>query len=188
MNKEHMEKIIEDIGSRRFEHSLRVRDTALKLAEINGVDPHKAEIAALYHDCAKIEDEEALLAKAREFDLSLDKYMLESHELIHAHLGAKISEEIYGIKNQDILNAIKYHTTGRDQMSMLEKIIYMADYIEPKRNFPGVEEVRYMAFKDIDKALLLALDKTIISLIEIGKLVHTETLIARNELILKQGR
>ncbi len=188
MNKKHMEKIIDDIGKRRFEHSLRVRDTALKLAEINGVDSQKAEIAALYHDCAKIEDKEVLLEKSKEFDLILDDYMLENHELIHAHLGARMAEKSYGIKDRDILNAIKYHTTGRDAMSLLEKVIYMADYIEPKRNFPGVEEVRELAFKDIDKALFMALSKTIVSLVDNGQLIQIETVIARNDFILRQGR
>lgn len=188
MNKKTKEKIIDDIGEKRFEHSLRVRDTSLKLAEINGVDSYKAEIAALYHDCGKIEDQELLLEKAKEFDLTLDKYMLESKELIHAHLGARMAEEIYGIKDMDILNAIKYHTTGRDDMSMLEKVIYIADYIEPKRNFEGVEDVRNIAFKDINKALFMALNKTIVSLIEKGKLVDIETVIARNKFILKQRR
>lgn len=183
MNKERQDQIIENIGEKRFEHSLRVRDTALELAEIYGVDKEKAEIAALYHDCSKIRDEIFLLEKAREFGIFIDQYMLESPELIHAHLGAKMAEQVYGIHDQDILNAIKYHTTGRDKMSMLEKIIYMADYIEPKRNFHGVEIIRDMAYKDIDKSLLMALNKTIVFLIENRKLIHIETIMARNHLV-----
>lgn len=185
MNKKIEKQIISDIGKNRFEHSLRVRDTAVKLAKINNVDIKKAELAAIYHDCGKIRDDKLLLEKAREFSIAIDDYMNESHELIHAHLGAKMAEVYYGIYDIDVLNAIKYHTTGKEDMNMLEKVIYMADYIEPKRNFDGVEDIRQIAFKDIDKAFFMAIDRTIIFLIEKGKLIQPATIIARNKLILK---
>lgn len=184
MNKKIAENIIKDIGQQRFNHSLRVRDIAVKLASLYGVETEKAEKAAFYHDCGKIKDDTLLLQKAREFNIQLDDYMKESHELIHAPLGSKMSEEIYGIKDRDILNAIKYHTTGKEDMNMLEKIIYMADYVEPMRTFAGVEDIREMAFKDIDKALFMALDSTIIFLIEKRKLIQPKTIIARNKLII----
>lgn len=182
MNKKTKEKIIEDIGEKRFQHSTRVKDTAIKLAEVYNVDIKKAEIAALFHDCAKISNDKILLKKADEFNIELDKYMNENHELIHAPLGAKMAEKLYGIDDIDILNAIRYHTTGRENMSMLEKIIYIADYIEPMRNFDGIEEIREIIFKDIDKALFMAFNQTIIFLIEKNKLIQPKTVIARNKL------
>jgi predicted HD superfamily hydrolase involved in NAD metabolism len=183
MNKKTEKMIIKHIGQKRFEHSLRVRDTAIKLASINGVDIEKVEKAALLHDCGKIKDDALLLKRAEELNIQLDQYMKESHELIHAPLGAKMAEEFYGIKDKDILNAIRYHTTGKEDMNMIEKVIYMADYIEPRRNFDGVEAIREMSFKDIDKALFMALDRTIIFLIEKRKLIQPKTIIARNKLI-----
>lgn len=182
MNNETRRRIISDIGKERFKHSIRVKETAIKLAEIYHVDLPKTRIAALFHDCAKFRDEKDLMRKADEFDLNLNEYMLENHELIHAPLGAKMAESLYGISDRDILNAIRYHTTGRKDMNMLEKVIYMADYIEPMRNFPGVENIRDAAFKDIDRALFMAFNKTIIFLIKENKLIQPNTVIARNKL------
>lgn len=182
MNSEAKANIISDIGEHRFKHSIRVKDTAIKLAEIYGVDRKKAETAALFHDCAKIRDSKVLMEKANEFGVELDEYMMESHELIHAPLGAKMAEKLYGVSDRDVLDAIAYHTTGAEDMNILEKIIYMSDYIEPMRNFPGVEEVREMAFKDIDRALFMAFNNTIVFLIKENKLIQLNTVIARNKL------
>ena len=186
MNKAIKRQIISDIGEKRFEHSLRVRDVAIELAELYKVDRNQAETAALFHDCAKIRDNEILLRKASDYKLSLDDYMRENHELIHGPLGARMAELRYNISDPDVLSAIKYHTTGKRDMTMLEKIIYMADYIEPGRNFPGVEKVREIAYKDIDEALIMAMNNTIVFLIGIGKLINPETIIARNKLIVKR--
>ena len=183
MDKRIEKRIIEDIGKKIFEHSLRVKDIAIELAEINKVDIRKAELAALFHDCGKILDRKLLLINADKYNIYLDEYMNESYELIHAPLGAKMAEVLYGIDDIDVLNAIKYHTTGKEDMNMLEKIIYIADYIEPKRKFDGIEVIRDMAFKDIDKSLFMALDRTIIFLIEKRKLIQPKTVAARNKLI-----
>lgn len=183
MNKSLEEKIIKDIGEKRYNHSVRVMETAIKLAEIYNTDIEKAKVAGILHDCAKIADETNLLKRTNDFDIILDNCMEYNHELIHGPLGAKIAKEEYGIKDEEILDAIYYHTTGRENMSILDKIIYIADYIEPKRNFPGVEEVRSLAFEDIDKSLILAMEKTIIFLIEKNKLIHPDTIKARNYLI-----
>lgn len=183
MDKSLEEKIIKDIGEKRYNHSVRVMETAIKLAEIYNADIEKAKIAGILHDCAKITDETNLLKRTNDFDIILDACMEYNHELIHGPLGAKIAKEEYGIKDKEILDAIYYHTIGRENMSILDKIIYIADYIEPKRNFSGVEEVRSLAFEDIDKSLILAMEKTIIFLIEKNKLIHPDTIKARNYLI-----
>lgn len=186
MNNSIERQIIEDIGEKRYSHSLRVVETALKLGEIYNEDKENIKIAAKLHDCGKIRDKTQLLKMSNDFDIILDEYMKQNLELIHGYLGAKIAEKRYKVKNKEILNAIKYHTTGREDMTLLEKIIYIADYIEPGRNFDGVEEIRQMAFKDIDESIIMAMDKTIKFLIDNKNLIHRRTIEARNYLIIKE--
>ncbi len=179
-------KLINEIGEKRYNHSIRVMNTAIELAEIYEADIEKARVAAILHDCAKLRDKTYLLKRASDFDIILDMYMENNHELIHGPLGAKIAKEEYGIKDDEILDAIYYHTTGKENMNILEKIIYIADYIEPYRNFPGVEEVRKLAFFDLDKGILSAMEKTIIFLVQNNKLIHLDTIKARNYLIINK--
>ncbi|WP_353096614.1 bis(5'-nucleosyl)-tetraphosphatase (symmetrical) YqeK [Tissierella praeacuta] len=183
MNKSLENKLIEDIGERRYNHSVRVMEVAIELAKIYDADIEKVKIAAILHDSAKLMDETYLLKMASDFDIILDACMKYNYELIHGPLGAKIAKEKYGIEDTQILDAICYHTTGKENMSILDKIIYIADYIEPYRNFQGIEEVRKLAFEDLDKALILAMEKTITFLIEKNKLIHPDTIKARNYLI-----
>ncbi|MEY8417014.1 bis(5'-nucleosyl)-tetraphosphatase (symmetrical) YqeK [Tissierella praeacuta] len=188
MNKSLKNKLIKDIGEKRHDHSVRVMEVALELAEIYNADIEKVKIAAILHDCAKIIDDTYLLKMASDFDIILDDCMKYNHELIHGPLGARIAKEEYGIEDNQILNAIYYHTTGKENMNILEKIIYIADYIEPYRNFQGVEEVRKLVAKDLDKAILLAMENTITFLIEKNKLIHPDTIKARNHLIIQLNK
>lgn len=185
MEKSFEKNLIKDIGEKRYYHSVRVMETAVRLAEIYNADVEKTKLAAILHDCAKITDKTNLLKRANDFDIILDACMEYNHELIHGPLGAKIAEEEYGIKDIEILDAIYYHTIGKENMNILDKIIYIADYIEPYRNFEGVEEIRKLAFEDIDKSLILAMERTIIFLIEKNKLIHPNTVKARNYLIVE---
>lgn len=179
------EELLSTIGESRFEHSLRVMVQAKKLAEIYRVDQEKAAIAGLLHDCARYEDKMQLLKKCQEFDIILDKLYTGNLNLLHAPLGARVASETYKIYDEDILNAIKYHTTGRKDMSMLEKIVYMADYIEPKRDFEGIEEVRNLCYKekDLNKALIRSIDNTIRYIIDKNLIIHEDTIQARNFLL-----
>ncbi len=188
MNNFKEEQIIKDIGKKRYSHSLNVMEMALKLSEIYNADNEKVKIAAKFHDCGKIRDKTKLLEMAGEFDIILDQCMEHNIELIHGPLGAKIAKERYKIRDKEVLNAIKYHTTARENMTLLDKIIYISDYIEPGRKFPGVEEVRELAFKDIDKSIIMAMDKTINFLIDNKNLIHTETIKARNYLIINDNK
>lgn len=158
-------------------------DTALRLAEEYNCDIEKVKIASLLHDCAKFPDKLYLLKLANNFDIILDDVMRYNHELIHGPLGAKIAEKEYGIKDLEILDAIRFHTTGRENMTLLDKIIYVSDYIEPGRNFSGVEKVRDLAFKDLDKSILLAMNNTINFLVNQNSLIHLNTIKARNFLV-----
>ena len=126
----------------RFEHTIGVAYTSVCLAMRYGEDLHKAELAGLLHDCAKcIPNEEKLalcknikLDKCKRNNIPITKAQEQSPSLLHAKLGAFIAADHYRIKDQDILNAIENHTTGRPAMSLLEKIVFVADYIEPRRN------------------------------------------------------
>lgn len=177
--------LIENIGEKRYEHSLRVVEVAIKLARLYGVDEEKAGIAGILHDCAKIRDKELLLKKSEAFGIIGDIVIEKNTELIHAPLGAEIAREVFKIEDKDILNAIRYHTTGRVGMTKLEKIIFLADYIEPMRNFAGVENVRKLVQHNLDKAVIKAMDQTINFLIYKEALISKDTIEARNDLLLK---
>ncbi|MDD2446704.1 MAG: bis(5'-nucleosyl)-tetraphosphatase (symmetrical) YqeK [Tissierellia bacterium] len=181
------EILIEKIGKKRVEHSIGVMETAMELAKLYYVDMDKAKIAGILHDCAKYGDKSYLLKRASDFDIILDKIMIENYQLIHGPLGAEVAKEDFGVKDEEILNAIRYHTTGRENMTLLDKIIYLADYIEPSRNFLGVEKARKLAFENLDKSLIYAMDNTVIQLIKTSKLIHLDTIKARNYLVLKEN-
>lgn len=176
-----MEKeLIRSIGKERYLHCIRVMETAILLGQKYNVDREKVRTAALLHDCAKFKDKVELLKKASEFDIMLDAVTEHNIELLHGPVGAKIAEIEYKIKDIEILDSIRYHTTARENMTILDKIIYISDYIEPKRNFAGVEKVRQLTFEDIDIGISLALDNTIKFLIEMDRVIHLDTIKARN--------
>ena len=164
----------------RFEHTIRVMDTALQLGELYRVDKMKTELAAIFHDYAKYRDREEMkrwIIKER-----LPHDLLAYHpELWHGPVGAILVEREVGIHDIDILNAIRWHTTGRQHMSILEKVIFIADYIEPGRDFPGVEEVRQMASNDIDHACWMAARNTIEFLMKRNQSVYPDTFQLYNE-------
>lgn len=179
-----IEYLRENLKDARVKHSLRVKDTAIKLAEIYGEDVKKATIAAIIHDCAKYVNFKEMLNIIEKCGYNNIEADTQIKEILHAPVGAYIAKTTMGVEDEDILNAITYHTTGRKNMTLLEKIIYLADYIEPYRNFPGVDEVREMAYKgELDKALLLSFNKTIKYIIEKGQLLHINTVEARNHLL-----
>lgn len=167
----------------RYNHVINVKNTAMKLAEKYDVDIEKTKIAALCHDCAKNMTDKELLNIIKEHNITLSWIELKNIQITHGLVASIIMKEKMGIKDKDILNAVRYHTTGKNNMSMLEKIIYLADIIEPSREFKGVEELRKLAFEDLEEALIKSLNCTIKYVIERGELLHTNTVIARNCLI-----
>lgn len=175
--------LVENLKTKRYEHSLGVRDTAIKLAKLYGTDIKKAKIAALVHDCAKNMRDDEILNMAESHKVKIDNICKESPQLLHGAVAAIIAKEKMGITDEEVLNAVTYHTTGRKNMSMLEKIIYIADYIEPLRNFQGVEALRKVVYEDLDKALLMSFDSTIKFVIERGQLIHIDTIEGRNFII-----
>lgn len=187
MNTDSINEYIEKhFSEKRRVHTEGVRTTAIRLAEKYGADPKKAEIAALYHDMFRGVDKETLNRKIDELGLP-DRYR-DNPNLAHGKLAALIMERDFDIKDQDILNAVSFHTTGRPGMSPLEKVVFIADAIEPGRDYPGVEELRKLADEDIDKACLLSLTRTAEYVLDQGNYLDEDTLHAKEyfEKILKE--
>ncbi|MHC6179050.1 bis(5'-nucleosyl)-tetraphosphatase (symmetrical) YqeK [Clostridium sp. JNZ X4-2] len=178
-----IEYLKEKLKKNRYEHSLGVRDTAVKLAEIYNDDVKKARTAGLVHDCAKYMSNEEILSIAEENHICIDEVSKVNPQLLHGSIAAVIAKNIMGIYDEEILNAVRYHTTGKRNMSSLEKIIYISDYIEPLRDFPGVEDLRKKAFTDLDGAMLDAFNNTIKVVIMRNQLLHVNTIQGRNYLI-----
>lgn len=156
---------------KRFKHTQGVAEEAVKMAKKYGADTDKAYIAGLLHDCAKCIPTAKKLDYCKKYGIKTDDILKNQPDLTHSFLGAKIAERDYGISDKDILNAIAYHTTGRADMSLLEKIVYIADFIEPNRKyFKGLDEIRKLAYEDIDKAMIEILKQTI--LYNKGKAIH----------------
>lgn len=169
----------------RFRHSRDVSRTAVRLAERWGADIEKARIAGILHDCARSLKGEALLSAVKEFGLMPSELELAQPALLHAPLGALLAQERFGVKDPEILQAIRRHTTGAAEMTLLDKIIYLADYIEPGRNFPGVEKIREMAAHSLGEALLEAYNRTIVFVVAGDGLLHPDTVAGRNFLLME---
>lgn len=173
----------EHLKEKRQRHVDAVAVLARELAELYGVDPDKAEFAALCHDMFRNESIELLNEYIEKGNFS--KTCLNSSNLAHGKAAAYELEHRYGITDADILNAVSYHTTGRAGMSNLEKIVYLADATEPGRNYPGVQRLRSLMKKDLDRACLRSLSRTINYVTERGQFLDPDTLAARNDLLRK---
>ncbi|MCY7768445.1 bis(5'-nucleosyl)-tetraphosphatase (symmetrical) YqeK [Bacillus haynesii] len=172
----------EQLTEQRYIHTVGVMETAVKLADRFGADVKKAETAAIFHDYAKFRPKEEMKQIILDGGGPLEVLDFH-HELWHAPAGAALVKTEVGITDEDILSAIRFHTSGRPNMTLLEKVIYVADYIEPGRRFPGVEEVRTLAEEDLDSALIQALKNTIIFLISKNQAVYPETVATYNALV-----
>ena len=164
---------------RRIPHVLGTEQEAIRLAERYGADVEKARVAALLHDCTKKLDMPAQLALCGQYGIALDELEQKALKLLHSKTGAAIARDVFGV-DDEVYSAIWYHTTGHANMTKLEKIIYLADYIEPSRNFPGVDTLRKVCYEDLDKGLLLGLEMTIEEMTAMGNPVHRATVEARD--------
>lgn len=153
--------LADHIDEKRLIHSKGTAKQAVILAKLHGADEEKAYIAGMLHDVAKGKCEHGLISLARQYSIFADEYELLNPELIHGKLGARMVRDHLGIVDEDILNAICWHTTGRANMSLLEKIIYIADLTEPTREFENINLIRESAMKDIDLAMIIALKSVI---------------------------
>lgn len=168
------------ISGERLQHVYRVVATARELSDQFGAPSEKAEAAALMHDWARSEAEETLLQEAERLNLITDPSEQQQPLLLHGPVAAAWLRSKGLIADDDVLNAVRWHTTGRASMSLLEKIIWLADYIEPGRNFFGVEQVRAAARTELDVAMLLGLEQTIAFVLKQGWPLHLASVQARD--------
>ena len=165
----------------RMAHVLGTEQEAVRLARRCGIDETEARTAALLHDCTKKLDMDAQLALCDHYGIELDELERVSLKLLHSKTGAALARDVFGV-DEEIYNAIWWHTTGHAGMTLLEKIIYLADYIEPSRDFPGVDKLRQVCYKDLNEGLCLGLEMTIQEMTDMGNPVHRATLEARDAL------
>lgn len=179
-----LEKVQKQMSEKRFRHVLGVEESAICLAEKYQVSAEKTSIAALTHDYAKERSDEEMieLIKTKNFDLELLTY---GNPIWHGVVGAYLVEKELGITDPEILQAIRVHTTGAKEMSALDKVIYVADYIEPGRDFPGVEEARNIALKDLDEAVAYETAHTLQHLIEQKAKIYPKTIETYNQWVVQ---
>lgn len=179
--------IEKSLSKHRFEHSINVEKVAVELALIYGCNSEKASLAAIAHDLAKQYSDLELLKMAEDNKIAMDEIQQNSPQLLHGPIATYICKYSYNISDEDVLNAIYYHTTGRSNMSLLEKIIYLADVIEEGRDFPGIDSIRQLSKTALDKAIILSCNSTINYVIEKNELIHPFTIELRNSLLLRSG-
>jgi len=170
----------------RYIHSIGVMNMAIKLAKLHGVDENNAKFAGLLHDVAKNMENSELINYCKDNNIFLDDIKLSSPGMLHAEVGADIAKKKFGA-NDEIAQAIEYHTLGNEDMADLDKIVYIAALIEEGRTLPGLEPIREEAYKNLDKALVLALDYCIENVKERGKIIHPQSkkalIAAKNKVI-----
>ncbi|CAM4267304.1 bis(5'-nucleosyl)-tetraphosphatase (symmetrical) YqeK [Paenibacillus tarimensis] len=178
-----MESVRAQMPEKRWNHTLGVMQTAVELAKRYGVDEQQADLAAILHDVAKYWRTDTMEEIMRG-NPELEPLLTQDKELWHAFVGAVVAERDYGITDPLVLDAIRYHTSGREKMTMLDKVVCLADYIEPGREFPGVDKIRELAKDSLERALIAGFDSTLSFLIERGKRIFPLTVLARNDLIM----
>ena len=153
-------QVIPMLSSQRIAHTAGCEHEAVQLAKLWGEDPEKAAVAGILHDSTKNLSYEEQLILCDKYGIILDNAQRENPKLLHAITGAALAKDRFGV-SEEISQAIRWHTTGKPDMTTLEKIIYLADYIEPTRDFEGVEQLRELAYEDLDKALALGLEMSL---------------------------
>ncbi len=170
------------VKAKRLPHIRGTEQTAVELALRWGGDPEKMRRAAILHDCTKYASKEEHLAICERYGIELDDMERSAEKLLHSKSGAALAKYVFG-QDDEIFTAILYHTTGRGNMTLAEKILYLADYMEPCRKFPEVEEMRRLAETDLDRAVLMGVQLSIQEMLERNRIVHHNTLEAEASLL-----
>lgn len=177
-----LDKISTRLSPKRLKHTIAVKDEAVKLAKNYGYENIENVItAALLHDIGRAYDKETMNALVEKYHLNY--IYLNNISLAHSKVGAELIKDEFYVNNKDIIQAVSYHTTGKANMTLLEKIIYIADIIEPNKYFDEMDELRALSYKNIDEACLLALNLSIKHVIEKKEYLHEDTVRARNYLL-----
>lgn len=177
--------ITKNLSAKRVAHILEVEKSALCLAERFGADAPKTSTAALLHDIAKEYTPALLFEKAKEYDILIDEIAQQNPGLLHGPVGAHEARRIFGLQDEAIFEAIYYHSTLNSKVGLLAKVIFMADRIEATRDYKGVEEIRLAANESLDKAIVVALGRNMRHELKKYKGVHSRSLSAYNEIILR---
>jgi predicted HD superfamily hydrolase involved in NAD metabolism len=188
MDYEEMRALLEkSLKPSRYQHSLGVAETAVFLARRFGVDEEQAQVAGLLHDCAREFRNEDLITEAEKRLIMVGDIERQMPLLLHAYIGSRLVTEKYGVSDHAIEQAIWRHTVGGAKMTELDKIIWFADMIEPNRDYPGVERLRELAQTvSLDDMVLAGLTQSIAFVLQKGGLIHPDTVIARNEILLNR--
>ena len=181
---EYLSLIKERMGERRYIHSANVAESAVKLAKLYGADEKKAKIAGILHDCCKEIPREEMLQIISDGGIILDATEQNSSKLWHAIAGSVFIRDELGVADEDIINAVRYHTTGRAGMSLLEKVIFTADFISAERDYPDVDVMRKKALEDLDDAMLYALQFTLKNLSERKLPIHSDAIDCYNDILI----
>lgn len=185
---EQLRKLSRALDAQRLAHCIGVEAVAVRMAERFGVDPAKASQAGLLHDCAKNCSLEKMLELTRQYGEEPDDIMRASRALLHAPAGAALARLEYGEEDEAVLHAIRWHTTGCAQMNDLDKIIYLADMIEPNRKpYPGLEELRAQCMENLDEAMRTALRQSQAYVQERNQQLHPDTQAALDALTDHEG-
>lgn len=173
------------LDTERLKHSENVVSCAAELASHWGVSKEKASIAGLLHDASRFMKPSEMLDKAKELGFPVGAVETSEPKLLHARLSAHIAKTEFGINDSEILQAIERHTIGAEDMSALDKIVYIADHIEPDRDFVGVERIRELALKDLDKGIVESTSAMIEALVKLGAPIHQGTVATRNYYLMR---
>ena len=185
LSKRYIDILKVRLSEKRYLHSLAVADEAVFLAEKYGADKQKAYIAGLLHDITKEASEENHLNIFKTFGIILSDVEKNAFKLWHAISGAEYIKHLLLIDDEDIYDAVRYHTTAKDNLSLLSKVIYIADYTSRDRDYDDVDVIRQLAYKSLDQAYIYALKYTITDLTARGLALHPDTVKAYNEIVLK---
>ena len=187
-NKEFVEEIKKKLSEYRFYHSLNVADEAKRLALKYGADPEKAYTAGLVHDIMKDTPKNEQLKLFEKYNIKLTPVELESPKTWHAMSGEAYLRNELNVTDEEILKAVRYHTTARAGMSLLEKVLYIADYTSAERNYDDVDVMREKADRSLEEAMLYGLQFTINEMVTEGRAVHPDSIQAYNEVAISENK
>ena len=183
-DRESLEEFIKtNLKESRYRHSMGVEEMAVRLARLHGADSEKAAFAGRYHDLAKNFDEETVDAYIRKY--GLPEYLIGNNALAHSKVGAAILENEFGVTDKEILDSVRYHTTARKDMTLLDEVIFVADVVEDNRTYSDLEYYQDLAYRDLDRACLEILEYTIGSLTAKGRVIDKDTIEARDWVLQK---
>ncbi len=181
--KEQLKKVLDE---KRYKHSIGVAEEAKRLAALYGADTDKAYLAGLLHDCAKGYSISEQVELCKKNGVKLDSETLNCPAAIHGFLGAELAKTEYGIDDADVLNSIKYHTVGNAKMTLLEKIVYIADMTEKSRDFDGADELREAVNRDLDEAVFISVRQQFMLQYNRRGVIHPNMIYMWNDLILNK--